>query len=141
MSVLSFSEITIFVTILLTVFFRTVSGIECYQCSSRDHTNPFQCNEYMTDDKDITPQPCDNVYDASYCIKQTGRFEGGLGTKRFCSSLDLGNYCNDIQQPGDELEYRSCVYTCSSDGCNDGVSLKANIVYVSVFSVVMLLSL
>lgn len=30
----------------------------------------------MTDDKDITPQPCDNVYDASYCIKQTGRFEG-----------------------------------------------------------------
>jgi len=43
---------------------------------------------------------------------------GGLGTKRFCSSLDLGNYCNYIRQPGDELEYRSCVYTCSSNGCN-----------------------
>lgn len=43
---------------------------------------------------------------------------GGLGTKRFCSSLDLGNYCNYIKQPGDQLEYRSCVFTCSTDGCN-----------------------
>nr|CAD7447530.1 unnamed protein product [Timema bartmani] len=48
----------------------------------------------------------------------TDSSQGGLGTKRFCSSLDLGNYCNYIKQPGDELEYRSCVFTCSTDGCN-----------------------
>ncbi|KAK7791893.1 hypothetical protein R5R35_005159 [Gryllus longicercus] len=101
----------------LAVFCGTASGISCYQCLSTDHENPFQCNEFMTD-ADITPQSCDNIYNAQYCVKHTGRYEGGLGTKRFCSPLDLGNYCNYIQQPGDELEYRSCVYTCSTDGCN-----------------------
>lgn len=43
---------------------------------------------------------------------------GGLGTKRYCSSHDLGDYCNYVKQPGDKLEYRTCVYTCNSDGCN-----------------------
>lgn len=54
----------------------SVTAIECYQCSSRDHDNPFQCNEYMTDDIDIEPKSCDDVFEAAYCIKQTGRFEG-----------------------------------------------------------------
>lgn len=43
---------------------------------------------------------------------------GGIGAKRFCSSLDLGNYCNYVRQPGDTLTYRTCVYTCTGDGCN-----------------------
>lgn len=47
-------------------------------------------------------------------------FLGGIGAKRFCSSLDLGNYCNYVQQPGDILTYRTCVYTCRGDGCNPG---------------------
>jgi hypothetical protein len=41
------------------------------------------------------------VVQASYCIKMTGVFEGKLGTKRFCSSRDWGNYCEYIQRPGD----------------------------------------
>lgn len=45
-------------------------------------------------------------------------FVGGIGAKRFCSSLDLGNYCNYVKQPGDILEYRTCVFTCTGDGCN-----------------------
>nr|CAD7461617.1 unnamed protein product [Timema tahoe] len=52
------------------------------------------------------------------CYSNVDSIDCGLGTKRFCSSLDLGNYCNYIKQPGDELEYRSCVFTCSTDGCN-----------------------
>ncbi|PNF21918.1 hypothetical protein B7P43_G01779 [Cryptotermes secundus] len=144
-----------------------VNGINCYQCVSTSHDDPFQCNEYLGSDVDLVPNPCDAVFGAQYCIKHTGRFEamgadcyqclssknvdctdsmihdgnisattcdhvfearyciktvglygGGLGTKRFCSSLDLGNYCNYIKQPGDQLEYRSCVFTCSTDGCN-----------------------
>ncbi|XP_014216480.1 uncharacterized protein LOC106645199 [Copidosoma floridanum] len=43
---------------------------------------------------------------------------GGIGTKRFCSSVNLGNYCDEVKQPGDQLTYRTCVYTCDSDGCN-----------------------
>ncbi|XP_047112260.1 U-scoloptoxin(05)-Sm1a [Schistocerca piceifrons] len=104
--------------IIAAVIFKPASAIWCYQCRSTDHKDPFQCGEYMTSDISIEPLDCKAVYNAQYCVKQTGRFEGGLGTKRFCSSHDLGNYCNYIQQPGDELEYRSCVYTCSTDGCN-----------------------
>ncbi|CAH0385656.1 unnamed protein product [Bemisia tabaci] len=109
----------------LTVYIRVGHCIDCYQCRSTDLTNPYQCNEFIDeDDINIKAEPCSSVYKAAYCIKHTGRFEGGLGTKRFCSALDLGNYCNYIQQPGDKLEYRSCVYTCSSDGCNSSVLIK-----------------
>ncbi|XP_076327416.1 UPAR/Ly6 domain-containing protein bou-like [Tachypleus tridentatus] len=43
---------------------------------------------------------------------------GEIGTKRYCSSRDLGNFCEYIRRLGDDREYRSCVYTCSADNCN-----------------------
>ena len=49
---------------------------------------------------------------------------GGLGVTRYCSSHNLGNYCNYVQRPGDVLEYRTCVYTCDSDGCNSSKQVK-----------------
>ncbi|CAG9815781.1 unnamed protein product [Phaedon cochleariae] len=154
--------------------------LDCYQCSGSDSDTPFQCNEWLSSDIDITPQACDKVYGAKYCIKHVGRFEGaalkcyqcsasasidcsdgmiqmgggggmvpqscdhvfgaqycikttsynngGIGAKRFCSSLDLGNYCNYVQQPGDTLTYRTCVYTCTGDGCNTGTFTKPNVI-------------
>lgn len=45
-------------------------------------------------------------------------FLGGIGAKRFCSSKDLGNYCNYVQNIGDRMEYRLCIFTCGTDGCN-----------------------
>jgi hypothetical protein len=48
----------------------------------------------------------------------TGIFNGKLGTKRFCSSRDWGNYCEYIERPGDIQEYRSCIFTCWTNGCN-----------------------
>ncbi|KAL1512495.1 hypothetical protein ABEB36_002078 [Hypothenemus hampei] len=109
-------------TVLVTV--ACSSALNCYQCNGSDSLTPFQCNEWLSSDIDIKPEPCDEVYDAQYCIKHTGRFEGGIGTKRFCSSLDLGNYCHYVKQPGDTLTYRSCVYTCSRDGCNSAEKRK-----------------
>ncbi|KAF7280836.1 hypothetical protein GWI33_005439 [Rhynchophorus ferrugineus] len=97
-------------------------GLDCYQCNGANSLEPFQCNEWLSSDIDIKPEPCDEVYGAKYCIKHTGRFEGGIGTKRYCSSLDLGNYCNYVKQPGDTLTYRSCVHTCTGDGCNAATS-------------------
>lgn len=44
--------------------------------------------------------------------------------KRYCASHDLGNYCEYVQQPGDVREYRTCVYTCDSDGCNGSNQVK-----------------
>ncbi|XP_044738820.1 U-scoloptoxin(05)-Er1a [Chrysoperla carnea] len=97
---------------------QTAISIKCFQCSGTNSTqHPFQCNEWLSD-YDMEPKSCDSVYGAKYCIKHIGRFEGGIGAKRFCSSLDLGNYCNYVKQPGDILEYRTCVFTCTGDGCN-----------------------
>lgn len=49
---------------------------------------------------------------------------GGIGAKRYCSSKHLGNYCDFVQNVGDQREYRSCIFTCSSDGCNGSSALK-----------------
>ncbi|XP_072386621.1 UPAR/Ly6 domain-containing protein bou isoform X1 [Diabrotica undecimpunctata] len=110
--------------IIFSVFVQLSLSLDCYQCSGSDSKKPFQCNEWLSNDIDIAPEPCDNVFGAKYCIKHVGRFEGGIGTKRFCSSLDLGNYCNYVKQPGDSLTYRTCLYTCTGDGCNPAASKK-----------------
>lgn len=100
-------------------------SINCYVCDTSDTSMPFQCSEWFDrfDKPDIMPQNCSNVHDAKYCIKHIGRFEGGIGAKRFCSSKDLGNYCDYVQNKGDRMDYRSCIYTCNSDGCNKGNAL------------------
>ncbi|CAH0605499.1 unnamed protein product [Chrysodeixis includens] len=115
---------------------KSVYSIECYQCSGTDSNNPFQCNEFLENDVDLVPVDCATIHNAQYCIKHVGRYEGGISTKRYCSSLDLGNYCNYVQQPGDKLEYRTCIYTCSTDGCNAGTTLKTSaIVLLTLFIV------
>lgn len=109
------------------------------------------------DSTDLVPQPCTDVYNAAFCVKLVGRYEGktllnkihvnkqnliiscflgGLGVKRYCSSHDLGNYCNYIKQPGDKMEYRTCVYTCDSDGCNGSSQIKlfACLMGIPIFS-------
>uniref|UniRef100_A0A146LDM8 Uncharacterized protein n=1 Tax=Lygus hesperus TaxID=30085 RepID=A0A146LDM8_LYGHE len=126
--------------ILVLGYFSPAESILCYQCNSTDLTEPFQCRENMPDDNDLVPLPCDEVYNARFCIKHTGRFEGGVGTRRYCSSVDMGNYCNYIKQPGDQREYRSCVYTCGTDGCNGASTGLASLaLLVASISVAMLL--
>ncbi|XP_034829872.1 UPAR/Ly6 domain-containing protein bou [Maniola hyperantus] len=100
-------------------------AIDCYQCNS---SVTMECGDGLMklDDGVLVPVPCDHVYNAQFCIKRTG----GIGTKRYCSSLDLGNYCNYVQQPGDKLEYRTCIYTCSTDGCNGSAALRISAAYV-----------
>ncbi|ODN06405.1 hypothetical protein Ocin01_00272 [Orchesella cincta] len=72
-----------------------------------------------TDDEQIIPyKPCTYIHEGQFCVKAVGIIGGSLGTRRFCSSRDLGNYCEYIRRPGDQREYRSCVYTCTGDGCN-----------------------
>lgn len=65
---------------------------------------------------------------------------GSLGTRRFCSSRDLGNYCEYIRRPGDQREYRSCVYTCTGDGCNGtGLPSQPNVWFLVAASVLSFL--
>ncbi|XP_077293091.1 glycosylphosphatidylinositol anchored membrane protein boudin [Arctopsyche grandis] len=187
---------TLLLAFLLAISFKSALSINCYQCSGTDPKNPFLCNEFLeTDDEDLVPLSCHDVYGANYCVKHTGRFEamsiqcyqcdstqsidcadllinedendfqpqecesvfeaqycikstaleGGIGTRRYCSALDLGNYCNYVKQKGDSLEYRSCIFTCNTDGCNSSPSLTSSkfysmVVLLSVMYVVRLLS-
>ncbi|XP_019763352.2 U-scoloptoxin(05)-Er1a isoform X2 [Dendroctonus ponderosae] len=123
---------------LFIAFIATSTALNCYQCNGSDSSKPFQCNEWLTADIDIKPEPCDAVYGAKYCIKTTGRFQG-IGTSRYCSSNHMGNYCNYVKQPGDTLWYRSCIYTCTGDGCNHAHASTSsiNIVFVCVVGVLL----
>ncbi|XP_053979482.1 U-scoloptoxin(05)-Sm1a [Hylaeus anthracinus] len=114
----------------LLLLIETVHSLRCYQCISTNNTHPFQCNELLSSDIDIEPQPCDAVFGAKYCVKHTGRFEGGIGTKRFCSALDLGNYCDYVKRQGDKLTYRTCIFTCSGDGCNPATTFRPTIAWI-----------
>jgi len=99
------------------------ASIGCYEC---DSSNNFSCTEYWDPSLPVTSQyysNCSHVFEANYCIKMTGVFDGKLGTKRFCSSRDWGYYCEYIKRPGDIQEYRSCVFSCSISGCNSANSL------------------
>ncbi|XP_053664086.1 U-scoloptoxin(05)-Sm1a [Anopheles marshallii] len=106
--------------VFLLAAIESATAIDCYVCNTTDSTTPFQCSEWFErfDRPDLKPVDCSNVYGAKYCIKHIGRFEDGIGAKRYCSSRDLGNYCNYVRNPGDQIEYRSCIFTCDTDGCN-----------------------
>ncbi|XP_031845435.1 glycosylphosphatidylinositol anchored membrane protein boudin isoform X1 [Nomia melanderi] len=120
--------IAVFAAFLL--FIERGDSLRCYQCNSTNNTHPFQCNEFLSDDIDIKPEPCDSVFGAQYCVKHTGRFEGGIGTKRFCSSADMGNYCDYVNRQGDKLTYRTCIFTCTGDGCNPASTFRPTIAWM-----------
>ena len=95
------------------------AALSCYEC---DSSSNFTCTERW-DPSEPTVQKylnfdCSHVHNAKYCVKMTGIYDGKLGTKRFCSSRDWGNYCEYIKRPGDTQEYRSCIFSCTRSGCN-----------------------
>lgn len=103
-------------------FVSLAESLNCYQCSSETE---YTCGEFFSAgsaDVRLTECPMSN---AKYCVKTTGIFSGNLGAKRFCSERYLDNYCTYVQRPGDQREYRSCVYTCTGDGCNGSAGLNA----------------
>jgi len=112
-----------------------VHGLSCYQCDSADD---LRCSEELIS-QDLRSLPCDSLSEARFCVKMTGIFEGNLGSKRFCSERFLDNYCTYVQRPGDQREYRSCVYTCTGDGCNGSNSLNP-ISWLLVSSLMILMS-
>ncbi|XP_051161488.1 uncharacterized protein LOC127281680 [Leptopilina boulardi] len=108
-------------------------GINCYQCAS---ATEWECGDGQLVMETFQPKSCDHIFEAQYCIKSIGTYGGGIGTKRECSSHNLGNYCDYVQQPGDKLEYRTCIYTCTGDGCNPATKSLPNqliIVSLSIF--------
>ena len=89
--------------IWLSLFVTTGWAISCYEC---DSSNNFSCTEFWDPTLPVSVQyysNCSHVFEARYCIKMTGVFDGKLGTKRFCSSKDWGNYCEYIERPGGNL--------------------------------------
>ncbi|MPC14573.1 hypothetical protein E2C01_007341 [Portunus trituberculatus] len=116
-------------------------GLKCYVCdSSRD----VHCPERLRarhHEPSLSSTSCDHVFEARYCVKTTGLFEGQLGTKRFCSARDWGNYCEWVRRPGDEREYRACVFTCWGNGCNSAPTHStSSLVVLLLLSAAALLS-
>merc|ERR1712141_722250 len=124
------------VTIVSSLIHRSAS-IDCYSC---DSSSDFTCSEFWDPSEDVNTKyynDCSEVQDSKYCVKMTGVYDGKLGTKRFCSSRDWGDYCEYIQRPGDPREYRSCIYSCSTNYCNGTVHLSIN---QSLFAILLLIS-
>ncbi|KAI1291808.1 hypothetical protein HDE_07002 [Halotydeus destructor] len=121
----------VFVCSVLPILIVISPGLafSCYNCSSNAD---IECSEkFDKDNTKLTSSSCDDLFEARFCIKTTGIFEGEIATKRFCSSRDYGNYCEYIKRKGDEREYRSCVYTCSSDACNGIADTRVELFTVS----------
>ena len=100
--------------VLATMTVDSANAISCYEC---DSSNNFSCTEFWDPTLPVTSQyysNCSHVFEARYCVKMTGVFDGKLGTKRFCSSKDWGNYCEYIERPGGKGLRRShrAVFYC-----------------------------
>ncbi|XP_076349537.1 UPAR/Ly6 domain-containing protein bou-like isoform X2 [Tachypleus tridentatus] len=118
--------------------FNEVFAIRCYRCES--NTDMHCSEDFHSKYSQLEPQSCDDIFESQFCVKTTGMYEGEIGTKRFCSSRHHGNYCEYIRRPGDDREYRSCVYTCSGDGCNIASSWKkrsTNSILLSAFLIIV----
>merc|ERR1711923_207713 len=101
-------------TLIMSLMVKLSSGISCYEC---DSSNNFSCTEFWDPSLPVTSQyfsNCSHVFEARYCVKMTGVYDGKLGTKRFCSSKDWGNYCEYIERPGGEFKFITGYYFCVS---------------------------
>ncbi|XP_020299648.1 uncharacterized protein LOC109863664 isoform X2 [Pseudomyrmex gracilis] len=125
-----------FVFVIILLLLERAMNLECYQCSSEDE---WKCMNNDLVETSLVPTNCDHIHEARYCVKTIGRYGGGIGTKRFCSSAHMGNYCDYVKQPGDKLMYRTCVFTCSSDGCNPATYLQPNFLYTLLIPVSLLI--
>ena len=123
---------------LLTWNNSFATALSCFEC---DSSNDFTCTERW-DSTEPTVRTylnydCLHVHQAKYCVKMTGIYDGKLGTKRFCSSKDWGNYCEYIKRPGDTQEYRSCVFSCSRSECNTA-SERLQISHWTMYSITLI---
>eukprot|EP00092_Neocalanus_flemingeri_P027754 GFUD01030126.1.p1 GENE.GFUD01030126.1~~GFUD01030126.1.p1 ORF type:complete len:144 (+),score=37.34 GFUD01030126.1:431-862(+) len=129
-----------YILVSLSILQPYTDAINCFEC---DSSKNFSCTEFWDPSLVVVQNftsNCSHVFEAEYCVKMTGVFEGKLGTKRFCSSRDWGNYCEYIQRPGDIQEYRSCVFSCTPDQCNTSspqVTLSMLQLATCVFSAVL----
>ncbi|XP_022711270.1 uncharacterized protein LOC111273678 isoform X1 [Varroa jacobsoni] len=131
--------------VLLCSLFGSATSIKCYVCNSYSNLYCSENWELGELSEEIKPIECDQTYEAQYCVKTTGMYQGEIGTQRFCSAKHLGNYCDWNSRPGDlgergqKREYRACVYTCGVDGCNSDLSLKSTLIAITTTVVLTIL--
>ncbi|XP_014678977.1 PREDICTED: uncharacterized protein LOC106818818 [Priapulus caudatus] len=108
-------------------------SIQCYDCNSV--TDPA-CTENYDHGRDaLEPMDCGGLNGATYCIKTIGIYGGQIGTRRFCSSRDMGSYCQYVKFVDDDRRHRACIYTCARDDCNGATYLRlSSLVVVTAFA-------
>ena len=119
------------------IIVHVAEGLKCYQCdSSKDE----YCPETWDRD-DIEPTSCNHLDYPAFCVKTTGIYGAIVGNRRFCSSRNMDNSCNEVNFAQDPRTYYSCVYTCTSDGCNKATNnfIDTNLMVFMIFSVISIL--
>ena len=90
-------------------------------------------NIKCTQNKNIYPVFCKMFINYCTCLYFSIFYIlGEIGDQRFCSARDLGNYCEYIRRNVDDREFRSCVYTCNTDGCNAANTVNAHTAAMAV---------
>ena len=115
-------------------------ALKCYQCdSSKDEYCPETWDRY-----DIEPAECDHIDYPAFCVKTTGIYGAIVGNRRFCSSRQMDNSCNEVNFAQDPRTYYSCIYTCYSDGCNSALlakSSKLSLFLASILSITVCIAI
>ncbi len=112
----------------------STNALKCYQCdSSKDE----YCPETW-DRTDIEPTDCGHIDYPAFCVKTTGIYGAIVGNRRFCSSRNMDNSCNEVNFAQDPRTYYSCIYTCNKDGCNSAVMAKKSaLAFLSMLLIAM----
>lgn len=103
----------LFNLIICVQLISIASGISCLQCNSQN--KDVDCER-----GDVEPTPCVGLLNESiYCVKRVSKHIGG--TNGF-----LWRSCTEVYKQNCSIHYtnnqkwETCVYTCSTDGCNAG---------------------
>jgi len=119
---------------ILFVFFSLLSivdlgsSIHCFECNSRNHSNPHcedpMSSAYSSYEKNCLVPKEGHVgnFPANFCVKLYGRSvkTGEFMMIRRCSLEDMNSQCARFKFQNDTYE-DGCILTCSQDGCNKGV--------------------
>jgi len=131
-------------SILLLSFLQSGFCIHCFQCTSRNHSDPH-CEDPMASAYSVYEKNClvpkeghIGPFPANFCVKLygTSAATGEHLMIRRCSLEDMNSQCGRFKFQNDT--YRDgCILTCKHDGCNQGTSLTTQMWPVLVIGTIM----
>lgn len=107
-----------------------LSTINCYSCTSRNHSDPH-CEDPMSPYHSQYTTNCQvpkeghlGQFPANFCVKLTGvsAVTGETLVSRTCVLEDMNSQCGLFKFQNDTMN--GCILTCEHDGCNTATAGK-----------------